>query len=787
MTDFTLSKKYDLNAVEAAVSSKAINNQECDKLIKLYRAVKNAKDHTIVTTYAKKDKGGRYYAQSKFADSYMWRHTRASISLNELDIDAVNCGFTTFCSVCEQEGLSVDYIRRFVDVRHFFIDDLDITQADIDLHNKVRQNDCDKKMIGKQFFSAILNNAGNYVWKTLDLSHDILKPNSESHTLVKEIKRLKQALFSLSKYEQYKKDHGSNALHYLLGDIEAKVVTDLIKIFQSKSIQVTSFIYDGFQVRCKDKTRINDILHGYVNDYDLKFIIKDFPLKLNKLTMVNRTEEEIAIGVEKLNQPVVNTVLEACEMVWKVFGDTIKKVDGAAIHYDDDQKRWKVMELSQRFVGKLITDCAKKYPIGMQTKDKVDYEYLANSGGYRAVKEMIGPIIDAIKPTDAITEIHKRAEGKIFFTDKWLDMATMESGDITIDNADFWNINRKLPDFSQYNDQHPDVIELHERVLSCWTEEQLPIFLKAKARALGGHVKDKNFYCFPASRNSGKGICTQLDNVGMGTFPNGPCTEVSIPVNSDLDTGGSKSNAFILSRSMYLARISNSNELGKDGATVNGNTIKSLASGGDFIECEEKYKNSRSVANNCTMFFSFNLSSSGKMPTFKPTDVLQKATILEMDFSFTNDQDLIDMSPNKYKIQDNNLKDFIYDNSEKLGNAYLWLLLKNYMLVPLSKDMLPEEMRELNNEKKIADIDEKRLLFEEHFVLGDEFICSGSDFREKMLWDMKESTTATRWVKRNLRLKDNKVCVKNIDGKNLKVYKGFKLKQDIEITNECLL
>ena len=787
MTSFTLSKKYNLDAIESAVSSKAINHKECDKLINLYRAVKNAKDHTLTTTYAKKEGMGRYYADSEFADSYMWRHTRASISPKELDIDAVNCSWTIFCSVCEQQGLSVDYVRRFVDNRQCFINDLDINQADIDQHNKARQNSCDKKMIAKRYFSAILNNAGNNIWKTLDLSHDIMIPKSEVHELIKEVKKLKQALFSLNKYEEYKQIHKGKALYYLLAEIEAQTVTDLIKIFQSNSIQVTSFIYDGFQVRCTDKTRINNILKGYVNDYDLKFIIKDFPLKLNELNMVHRNKEEIELGVAKLTQPVVHTVLEACEMIWEVFGNTIKKVDGAAIHYDEDQKRWKVMELSQRFVGKLISDCAKKYPIGMATKDGVDYDYLSNSTGYRAVKEMIGPIIDAIKPTDAITEIHKKSVGKIFFTDKWIDMATMKIGDITINNAEFYNINRELPDFSQYNDQHQDVIALLERVLSCWTEEQLPIFLKAKARALGGHVKDKNFYCFPASRNSGKGICTLLDNRGLGTFPNGPCTEVSIPVNSDLDAGGAKSNAFILSRNMYLARISNSNELGKDGATVNGNTIKSLASGGDFIECEEKYKNSRSVANNCTMFFSFNLNSSGKMPTFKPSDVLEKAHILDMDYSFTDDQDLIDMSPNKYKLQDNTLKDFIDDNPEKLGNAYLWLLLKNYMSVPLSKDMLPEEMRELNKSKKIVTIDEKRVLFEEHFVLGDDFICLSSDFREKMLWSMKESIDATRWVKRNLKLKDHKTFQKTIDGKNQKYYKGFKMKQDLESSKECLI
>tara|TARA_R110001606_G_scaffold204047_1_gene352072 strand:- start:14 stop:2386 length:2373 start_codon:yes stop_codon:yes gene_type:complete len=790
MTEFTLTKTYDIHAIKASVASKAINKKECDKLISLYRAVK--KNKTLTTTYAQKDKCGRYYPSGdnkSFADAYMWKHTRASLSLNELDIDAVNCAMTIFCSICEQAGLSVDYVRRAVDNRDFFIDDLDITQADIDNHNKVNQNTADKRGIAKQFFSAILNNGGRDVWKnSLRLTHDIVIKDSEVHELVKEIKRLKEALLSFDKYAEVKKQYGkSAAIFHIITDIEAKVTTDLIKIFQQNSIQVTSFIYDGFQVRSKDKTRINNILNGYVNQYDLQFIIKKFPLKLNKLTMVNRTDEEIKIGLAKLDQPVASTVLEVCQMVWDAFGETIKKVDGAALKYDYKAKRWKTIELNAKYVGKLISDCAIYHPIGFATKDGVDYDYLANSSGYRAVKEMIVPILEDISPTEAITDINERTVGKIFFKDKCLDMKTRKYSNITIDNAGTWNIPRNMPDFSVYHDEHPDVVAVTDKVLACWTKEELDIFLKAKSRALGGHIKDKNFYCFPGSRNSGKGICTHLDNNGLGTFPNGPCTEVTIPVNTDLDKADPKSKAFILSRNMYLARISNSNELGKEGASVNGNTLKSLAAGGDRIECEEKYKNSRSVANNCTMFFAFNLSSSGKMPVFKPADALEKAIIMEMNYAFTDDKDKIEMSPNKYRLQDNGLKDFISDRREDLGNAYIWLLLQNYTSNPISKAMLPEEMRELNEEKKLAIIDEKMLLFEEHFVIGEDFECMANQFREKMSYDMKESATATRWIKRHLRLKCPTVKAKKVDGVQLKYYKGFKLKQDIEESDKCLI
>ena len=354
-SEFTLTKYYDIHAIKSAVESKAIDKEECDKLIKLYRAVKNDKDYSITTKYKQTDETGRYYPKSPFADAYMWRHTRASLSSNELDIDAVNCAYTIFCSLCEQAQLSVDYVRRFVDMRDFFIDDLDITKADIDHHNEVNNDTVDKRSIAKKFFSAILHNGSDQVWKkSLDLTHNPVVKDSEVALLVKEVRSLKQALLSFDKYNDLKKKYKTKALYHIINDVEAKIVTDLIKIFQQNSIQVTSFIYDGFQVRSKDKTRINNILNGYVNQYDLKFIIKDFPLTLDKLTVVNRTDDEVEMGMVKLHSKPEDEIDQA-----KVLS-FVPKTD----QLDLNKVKWKaVSELSDLEKEELGRLTAGKYVI----------------------------------------------------------------------------------------------------------------------------------------------------------------------------------------------------------------------------------------------------------------------------------------------------------------------------------------------------------------------------------------------------------------------------------------
>ncbi len=795
-SELKLTKKFDLQKIENVLLCTALTENEYKKLFKLYRAVKGSRDHTIDFTYERKKKHGRLYATGKhkdYADCNLWRHVRAELADEfEMDIDIVNCAPTTLVAIFEKAGFSCEYLRAFVDNRDWFNDDLDITQADIDSANKAEDNCHSKRDIAKRYFNAIMNGGvPKSLWETQNLAHDILRPGSESEKLVKEIKSLVPALWKMQDYAEYKTLYKRGALHHLLTDKEVEVVTDLIKIFQEETIEVPNYIYDGFHVVCEDKTRVENILKGYVNDYDLKFTIKDFPKKASELNLVCRTPEQIENAKDQLDIPIGESDEEIAHLCWEVMGERVKRIEGGVLFYDDLVKRWTTIDVSAKFIGVLIQRANAIKPIAMQYDDVIDYKYLSNAKGFRAVKEMMACFLESVRIVgDPITQINKRSEGKIFFKDKWLDMETKQTGDITIKTAGFWNIPRECPDFSRYSDSHPDVKQLIDKVLSCWTDEQREIFLQAKARALAGHIQDKNFYCFPASRNSGKGVCTQLDNCGLGTFPNGPCTEVSIPMNHDLEKGDAKSRGWILNRNMHLARISNSNELGKVGGTVNGNVLKSLASGGDKVECEQKYKNSVNVANNCTMFFAFNTENdSGRMPTFKPSDALIQAIIMPMDYSFTDESDKIKLSPNKYKPKDHGLKYLIDERQENLGNAYIWLLLQQYKSLAVSKDKLPGELRELQGEHKEDIIDEKRLLFEEHFVLGDEFWCTGQDFRSKMGWSMGQSTTASRWIKLSLNLKNPKIIQRKVDGVNEKGYWGFKLRetQTSAATSDCLI
>lgn len=794
--ELNLNKKFDLQKIENVLLCAALTEKEFNKLLKLYRAVKDSPDHTITFTYEKKKEHGRLYATGKhrdYADCNLWRHVRAELADEfEMDIDIVNCAPTILVAIFEKAGFSCENLRAFVDNREWFNDDLDITQADIDSANKAEDNCHSKRDIAKRYFNAIMNGGvPKSLWKTQNLAHDILRPNSDSAKLVKEIKSLVPALWKMQDYAEYNKLYKRGALHHLITDIEVKEVANLIKIFQEETIEVPNYIYDGFHVICEDKTRVEKILKGYHSDYDLEFIIKDFPKKASELNLVCRTPEQIEKAKDLLHVPIGESDMEIAELCWEVMGERVKRIEGGVLFYDDIVKRWTTIDVSTKFIGVLIQRANAIKPIAMKNADGTDYKYLSNARGFRAVKEMMACFLESVPIVDdAITEINKQSEGKIFFKDKWLDMETKQTGKITIKTAGFWNIPRECPDFSGYSDSHSDVKQLIEKVLSCWTDEQREIFLQAKARALAGHIQDKNFYCFPASRNSGKGVCTKLDNCGLGTFPNGPCTEVSIPMNHDLEKGDAKSRGWILNRNMHLARISNSNELGKVGGTVNGNVLKSLASGGDKIECEQKYKNSVNVANNCTMFFAFNTENdSGRMPTFKPADALIQAVVMPMDYSFTDELDKIKLSPNKYKPKDHSLKHLIDERKVNLGNAYIWLLLQQYKSHAVSKDKLPEELRELQDEHKEDIVDEKRLLFEEHFVLGDEFWCSGQDFRAKMGWSMSQSTTAGRWVRTNLNLKKPKVIQRTIDGVHQKGYWGFKLRETTTSpeTRNCLL
>jgi hypothetical protein len=383
-----LTETYSLAKIKEALSSPALDRDTARNVINLYRRVKDSPNNEILVTYEKKKGHGRYYPTSGHHQAcYQWKHLRATLSEGETDIDAVNCSPTIFTALCRQLGIDVKYLPKYLDNRQQFIDDLDLTQTEIDNHNAHTKGCYARYDIGKSVFNAFLNGANrNTYWKDtkkgMHLGKDVIITKSISHELIKEMEKAKQIILNNVQYKHYSEKYKRGAIHYVLTDIEAYLVRELMRKFKTSGISVTKYMFDGFQVPSTDHNKIDHILKGYDNDYDVKFIRKPFPDTLDKLTIVHRSQEQIEVDLKKLESVYAYTdegIAKLC-----CARTDVKLVNGMLVKYSAKVKRY--IEIEPRG---LINDM----DITMVNEDgNEDPNYLKNAKGMRNVREALNQI-----------------------------------------------------------------------------------------------------------------------------------------------------------------------------------------------------------------------------------------------------------------------------------------------------------------------------------------------------------------------------------------------------------
>lgn len=779
MNSFTLTEQVDPEQVLECLKSPKLNSEHARRLAHYYRLAKTNHGKIPVKYTRKAFKGnltGRFYPEGKFLyGAQQWRHLRSSLySATETDIDAVMCQPTIMLNLANNYGLTCTNLEAYVTDRLTYFDDLDITQTDIDNFNRIENSNYGLKDMGKMVFTATMFGSGiANIQKSLHMSRSPVKRNTISDNLIKELKQLCKSLVLQKDFSDYKEllpvkeQNPGKILSYILCDHEVEAVTELMDAFKKQGIEVTMYIYDGFQVRSKDNATIDRILRETPNDFGLKFIRKPFPETLDKVKVDDARSmveiEQLLASLDKL----IGFTDQHCAQLFldKHVGNDLAKTNGGIVVYNDKRGVWMESE----------PDWLLMYEdIAITDGEKVKEHYVQNAKGYDCVKKYLKPMAKGLPNTEIISELNNAILGKLFFNDGWVDLRTGETGVVTNSReVGFWKINRDMPDWREYSMEHPDVVELMTKGLNIFEEEQLDVVLWAVARAAAGYVTDKLVYLIPGQRDSGKGVLCALMEQALGIFPNGICTHTTIPMHKDIENGDAKARSWFIASNMHLARIALSNELvGSKKGRVDGNTIKSLASGGDKIKARLNHKDERDEHNNSTCFFFFNPPTYGGLPTFEPADALQKCMLFEMPFIFTEDEKLLASSP-IYKPADHNIKSWIKNNN--IGNAFVWLLINKFRDRPLTKKDLPQDFKEDNQDKDDIHDCSPMAVFNRNYVLNSDGWVEASKFREVMGMTSNKSTA---WLKKNFKvlLTDGKYGTKTtqtVDGKIINAYHGF--------------
>lgn len=777
---FELKESYSLPKIKEALASPALDSDTARDAINLYRKVRDSPDNSLTVPYKKKGKHGRYYPISGHHQAcYQWKHLRATLSEGETDIDAVNCAPTIFTALCKQVGMQVDYLQRYLDNRQQFIDDLDLTQTEIDRHNEHTKGCYSKYDIGKSVFNAFLNGANRTTYwkdtkKGMHLGKDVIKGRSISHNLIKEMEKGITVILSNQGYKYYAEEYKRAAIHYVIADIESYLVTDLMRKFKTNDISSTKYMFDGFQADSTDNNKIDDILKGYDNDYDVKFIRKPFPDTLDKLTIVHRSQEQIEADLKKLESLYAYTdegiVKLCCERT------DVQLVNGMLVRYRDKIKRYIEIE-PEGLLNDM--DIVMIYEDGSE-----DSNYLKNAKGRRNANTLLKSTWKdkMINQPDFITDLNKKTKHKVFFKcGYWYDLKTKETGLINEECASFWCIDREMPDFKEYTMEHPDVVDVDTKIMNIFRDDMKQHVYYALARALGGNaLDDKLTYLIPGDRDSGKSALMKACQTLVGQFPLGPVTTMDILQVASNSQTDAKSLSTLLTQNIDKARICFGSELRNQAYPINGNIYKQLQ-GGDSITARTNHKDEKTVKNNCNYFLCFNPPRGKTLPDISPPDTIQACKVWFMPYVFTE-------KPEREfeRLRDKTLWDKMIDNKQNWGDAFLWLLSEHYEkpTEPEPEDWT-EPAKEHTKATTLSTID----IFYELYEFAEDEFCLASQLREDLNLDLYNINP---WLNRKFKSKAEdcngfKTKSKKIDGKQHKIYCGFKRKIEVNENNECLL
>lgn len=238
---------------------------------------------------------------------YQWAAVRTALFADEeFDVDAVACHLSILQKLCRKHEFKSPNLDKFLLDRESFYSQFNITQEQVDNYNTVTKSDRSLTDFGKFIVTATLYGSGlaNIQSSLLIKTNPISK---ECNPLIKELKALTNKIVSHPDYREiagsyvlYKAMERENkqvlpasCMAFILAEFERQSVDRAIEYLQSRGFTVTVYIYDGFQVRTKDKSALLQalkVLNAMESEEEigLKYVVKPFKASILDLTFTEQ-------------------------------------------------------------------------------------------------------------------------------------------------------------------------------------------------------------------------------------------------------------------------------------------------------------------------------------------------------------------------------------------------------------------------------------------------------------------------------------------------------------------
>lgn len=746
----------NISKIQVRVSTAQKINEKgieyCKRILKL-----NKSSSHLPITY-KKSKGlgqGRYFSNILSIQG-LPREIRHTICKNEYyDIDLVNSQPTIMSQYCKLNNILCPLLDKYVIDRDDIIKDYmkkyELSKNDIKMNFVKILNGSDKTIITDEY--------------TLKLIVEIKKVNE----IIKNLEENKD----LYKYAKNRQDktyniNGSIA-SYRYQIIENDILMIANDFLISKGYDVDVLIFDGCMVR-KNKELSNDVLDELNElvkekmNYEVKFLIKEmdegYDIPFDELEQYNYVDEEFII---------VENDKECSEIILNSLNNKVIKSNNRYFFKVDD---FYIEDLSanekdtRQYILKIITNHDLRR---LTAKGQTKHYSTEFKGANNILNVVMAHLPDDPEFTNRMWNSNLY---KLCFKNGYWNFKTNKFEKYDDDTITPIFIKR---DFKETTQELKD--QVYSKILDIIfrEKEQQKIFLNWLARGCAGIYEEKTWSVGLGNRNTGKGVISELIFNSLEAYA-GSFNPEELICNRVGNGDIAKKLAWTIP--FEYRRINISNELKTEdekGSKIklDGNIIKSIASGGDKKRARLNYKNEIEFRIQGRCLFLMN-----EMIDVSPQDACETLTTFKFQTEFKDDLTENELRINEeetgyyFAKSDPKIKSELLQNPD-IQNAFINILIDHYTE---EKIKLPEFMQEQNND--LIDTENRTMA-----ILKDLFIFTGDKSDELTIPEVDDLCKSKKLTKSAYILQLNRLGICSIRVtrklKNIRVYQKIKIRQNL--------
>lgn len=306
-----------------------IYEQQVDAL-EAYCSKYDATDGSISIEYVKSTEYGRYFVKDAkvLSSTIMWNKIRATLfSDGDYDIDIVNCHNELLLTLLKNNTCyTIERLENYCSNRAEVIDAIEIDENAIRHYNNYNKDNKTKKDVVKSLFTIILYGGTIDTWKQefgfnnrdykltsfvkdyideIQMNTNIICNDKRFKDIVSSVKEIKikeakEKYKKKFKIDNFKMNNGA-LLSVILQEYETLIIEEAINIMEQNGVTITSYNYDGFQIRKVSVTNIDELitnLNFYINKSPIAHNRSISPFKFENIKFIVKPFRDILIMPE---------------------------------------------------------------------------------------------------------------------------------------------------------------------------------------------------------------------------------------------------------------------------------------------------------------------------------------------------------------------------------------------------------------------------------------------------------------------------------------------------------